>query len=335
MGFLIDMIAVGQGDALLLTLDTPLGEAHFLVDGGPPSAGDLVADFVIEHAGGHLDAMIASHLDIDHVGGLKRVAERCRVDNLYANLPPHVRTLLSTLISQKLDHKKAGKVWDRIEESLNAAADLIDVLGTRRVFPQQLLAGQSFPLNNGNVRLNVLSPTPARLEEAWAEIEEDESTLKKSERTLSEAIAELAGLEAAPETTAENNSSIVLEIVYKGVPYALLTADAGADVLREVTNGNSYRFLKVPHHGSKTGLDETLIAQLSPATAYIPVGPNNYGHPANDILDLLRTHGAATYCSERVNHCRQACPTTGARNICHKHDRAGHPKWTPIPHCTN
>jgi len=77
-----------------------------------------------------------------------------------------------------------------------------------------------------------------------------------------------------------------------------------------VTQGKQYRFLKVPHHGSKTGLDEALIAQVSPTIAFIPVGPNTYGHPANEILDLLRQYGAGTYCSEKVNGCRQACPTT-------------------------
>jgi len=335
MGFLIDMIAVGQGDALLLTLDTPLGETHILIDGGPPSAGDLVADFVIKHAGGHLHAMIATHLDIDHVGGLKRVAERCTVDYLYANLPPHVRNLLLTLIFQKLDKKKAGKLWDRIEESLNAAADLIDVLGARGVFPTPLLAGEFFPLGNGNVRLNILNPTQAKLDEAWAEIEEDEAPLQKAMRMLSEVTAKAMGFEAAPETTAENNSSIVLELVYDGTPYALFTADAGADTLRAVTNNTRYPFLKVPHHGSNTGLDEALIAQLAPAIAFIPVGPNNYGHPANDILDLLRTHGAATYCSERVNHCRQACPVTGSRNICQAHGRPHRATWGPVARCSN
>jgi beta-lactamase superfamily II metal-dependent hydrolase len=335
MGFLIDMIAVGQGDSLLLTLDTPAGELHVLVDGGPPAAGDLLADFVIQNAGGHLHTVIASHLDVDHVGGLERVVDRCTIGHFYMNLPASVQAILITLMFQRLERKKAGKLWDRIEENLSAAAGLVAALGRKGLTPQPLLAGQFFPLANGDLRLNVLNPTPARLQDAWTEMEEEEQPSKTLARMIGEIVAQGAGLEAAPETTAENNSSIVLELVYKGAPYALLTADAGADVLREVTANKRYPLLKVPHHGSNTGLDETLIAQLIPATAFIPVGPNNYGHPSNDILDLLRKYGAATYCSERVNHCRQACAATGARHICHAYDRALRPTWGPVARCSN
>ena len=183
--------------------------------------------------------------------------------------------------------------------------------------------------------LHGLDCTVCPREDAWREIEEEEPPSKTLDRVIGEIIAQGAGLDAAPETTAENNASIVLELVYKGAPYALLTADAGADVLREVTANKRYSLLKVPHHGSNTGLDEALIVQLRPATAFIPVGANNYGHPANDILDLLRKYGAATYCSERVNHCRQACAATGARHICHAYERALRPTWGPVARCSN
>ena len=181
----------------------------------------------------------------------------------------------------------------------------------------------------------MLNPTDARLQEAWAEIEEEETTGNAFARTVSETFAEMMGYEEAPETSAENNSSVVLEVLYQNVPYALLTADAGADVLREVAQGKQYRFLKVPHHGSKTGLDEGLITQLNPTTAFIPVGPNNYGHPANEILDLLRNNGAKTYCSKKVNHCRQACDATGRRDVCQPYDRPSRAGWVTCPACTN
>jgi beta-lactamase superfamily II metal-dependent hydrolase len=35
-------------------------------------------------------------------------------------------------------------------------------------------------------------------------------------------------------------------------------------------------------------LDEVLIDQARPDTAYIPVGDNNYGHPANDYNALQK-----------------------------------------------
>jgi hypothetical protein len=91
----------------------------------------------------------------------------------------------------------------------------------------------------------------------------------------------------------------------------LLTADAGADVLREVTAGRSYPFLKVPHSGSKTSLDEHLVRRLAPCTAYIPVGESGYGNPALEILELLRRSGVQTFCSSKTKDCRRDCRLGG------------------------
>jgi competence protein ComEC len=47
--------------------------------------------------------------------------------------------------------------------------------------------------------------------------------------------------------------------------------------------------LKVPHHGSKNGLSKKLLQLADPTLAVISVGKNNpYGHPAKEVLDLLR-----------------------------------------------
>lgn len=48
--------------------------------------------------------------------------------------------------------------------------------------------------------------------------------------------------------------------------------------------------LKVPHHGSKNGLTESIIKYLRPKIAVISVGKNSYGHPSKLILDLLRKY---------------------------------------------
>lgn len=46
--------------------------------------------------------------------------------------------------------------------------------------------------------------------------------------------------------------------------------------------------LKVPHHGSKNGLTNQLLEDVSPDIAVISVGrKNKFGHPDREILDLL------------------------------------------------
>jgi beta-lactamase superfamily II metal-dependent hydrolase len=76
---------------------------------------------------------------------------------------------------------------------------------------------------------------------------------ESSSEILSRAISKALGLEVAPPTSAQNNSGIVLELAYQNSPYALFTADVGADVLKEITKAKTYQLLKVPHQGNKTG----------------------------------------------------------------------------------
>jgi len=46
--------------------------------------------------------------------------------------------------------------------------------------------------------------------------------------------------------------------------------------------------LKVPHHGSKTGMFDDWLAKIHPQMAVISVGArNSYGHPTQEALDLL------------------------------------------------
>lgn len=46
--------------------------------------------------------------------------------------------------------------------------------------------------------------------------------------------------------------------------------------------------LKIPHHGSRNGLSKSLLEAVSPKEAVISVGKNSYGHPHQEVLELLR-----------------------------------------------
>lgn len=50
--------------------------------------------------------------------------------------------------------------------------------------------------------------------------------------------------------------------------------------------------LKVPHHGSRTGMSQSLMDKLRPKLAVISVGKNSYGHPAAETLSMLADIGS-------------------------------------------
>jgi competence protein ComEC len=77
----------------------------------------------------------------------------------------------------------------------------------------------------------------------------------------------------------------------------LLTGDAGANVEDKIAaEVGKIDVLKVPHHGSKTGMSDYFLNQIKPSLAIISVGANNrYGHPAQTALDLLKNHNIKYY----------------------------------------
>ena len=71
---------VGQGDATLLSLP---GGAHVLVDAGRPGSGTWTVLPHLQRFGiRHLDAVIATHADADHTGGLAEVLRETEVGRL-------------------------------------------------------------------------------------------------------------------------------------------------------------------------------------------------------------------------------------------------------------
>lgn len=75
----------------------------------------------------------------------------------------------------------------------------------------------------------------------------------------------------------------------------LFTGDADAPVeLAQISTGllRQVEVLKVPHHGSKTGMTGDWLSLSKPQLSVISVGKNNrYGHPAQKALEMLQDVG--------------------------------------------
>ena len=80
--FEIYFLDVGQGDAAYILCD---GKA-MLIDGGPSSESDLIYSFLKSHGVTHLDYIVATHPDADHVGGLAGALNYATVGTAYCTV---------------------------------------------------------------------------------------------------------------------------------------------------------------------------------------------------------------------------------------------------------
>lgn len=92
------------------------------------------------------------------------------------------------------------------------------------------------------------------------------------------------------------NGFSVIELLSYGNFKALLTGDGGVLVEDKIANTlGKIDVLKVPHHGSKTGMSDYFLSEISPKLAIISVGAKNrYGHPSKIALDLLTKYNIKT-----------------------------------------
>lgn len=88
-----------------------------------------------------------------------------------------------------------------------------------------------------------------------------------------------------------NEYSLVFALRY-GDFDALFTGDA---TLRDTITSQalgSIEVLKVPHHGSKTGMNQAFVDWVKPKLSIISVGKNSYGHPTREVLDMIQSVGS-------------------------------------------
>ncbi len=95
-----------------------------------------------------------------------------------------------------------------------------------------------------------------------------------------------------------NEFSIVAALHYKNFD-CLFTGDTQEPEEHLLTQEgllSDIEYLKVPHHGSKSGLTKELLDATTPEIAVVSDGKNNrYGHPHKETLDLLQNAHVQTH----------------------------------------
>ena len=303
-------IDVGQGDSILIK--TP-DFRHILIDGGFPRAkqpsGKSAADFVdwkfVKDYGLDtvaLDALIASHNDQDHYGGLADLLDLTQADDLDAD---HVTV-------EAAYH--AGLSWwktttdARTLGSFQKASGhdyLVDLLGDRVSAQAALANGASYRLQGAwgdfiqallDARTQDGTPTPLeRLSHATHQVPGfagGDVTIKVL-APVEHDVEGRPGLRSLGSKTSGQNTnghSVMLRVDY-GRTRTLLTGDlnkAAQQLLLEAYEGERLEFAadiaKACHHGSDD-VSMTFLQAISPSATIISSGDaEGHDHPRPQIV---------------------------------------------------
>jgi competence protein ComEC len=266
----LSVLDVGQGDAIVIEL--PDGRV-VLVDTGPGGARRLdtgeriVAPFLWNRGVRRLAAVIVTHDDADHAGGLPSILRLFRVDELWTSaevLP--------------------GRRWfGNVPVTVLAPVRPVAGPGGSQPAARAALPGQSKASQPpGQAR-----PDPHRAQNS-------ERTRSASGRGLTPEKARTDRTRAADR----NNRSIVIRIDH-GLLSFLLAADIETEAesfLRAAQAPLRTTVLKVAHHGGRRSTGAAFLAESRPTFAVISVGSRNrFGHPAPETLARLREVGARIY----------------------------------------
>lgn len=105
-------------------------------------------------------------------------------------------------------------------------------------------------------------------------------------------------------TDAESNGYSIVSLVSFGKFKGLFTGDMTPEISDELAGESvldGLEYIKISHHGSKNGTTENLLKAFMPKLAVISVGKNNiYGHPAPEILELLKKYNVITMRTDEV-----------------------------------
>ena len=294
--FEVDFIPVGQagrhGDAITIRFTRPdNGEiVQLVVDAGFADNADAIVKHIDRWWDNRdIDALILTHPDSDHIGGMETLIGELNVESFWVH-----------------------RIGDRGGASL-PAAEAVDELIKLAESKGALVEEPFAPAHAFGGALQILGPTEEWYRElVRQQVEEEEGGWRARGRSLVRAARRfLASLpierwfDDGGGTNPRNNSSLVF-LLTVDASRMLFPADAGVPALDRawdqlLTSGelaNPPDFVQIPHHGSRRNGSSDLfdrmlgpIGQPQTKFAYVNVAPEAVKHPSPRIANGFMRRG--------------------------------------------
>ena len=329
--FEIDFLNVESkksGDAIPLQYSTDGITRIHVIDGGFQDTGNKVVEQIKQYYNNpyKIDAVIVSHPDGDHAGGLRTVLEDFEVSTLWMLRP---WLYANELIDRFSRFSNVDNLVRRLKDIYPNIAALEKIASAKGIPIYAPFQGAQIG------EFTVLAPTKQRyLDLVVASEKTPEATkeliehfLKREQNLFQRAalhavlfIRSLWGEEifSYEETSSENEMSIV-QYAYLCEKRILLTADAGRGALTEAANFAhkvlpGIDFFQVPHHGSRrnvsTEILDLLLGKRLPRkleegyekfTAIISASKEDKDHPRKAVVRACIHRGAKVISNEDLD----------------------------------
>lgn len=314
----IDFLAVEtakSGDAITVRYSINGTTTVHVVDGGFLDTGDKLVEHLKTHyQTTHVDHVVLTHTDQDHVNGLRKVLEQCTVGCLWMNRP---WLYADELIHRFETYNSVDALRRRLRSVYEAAANLEEQAIEKGIPIRTPLQGTTIG------SFTVMAPSKARYLDLIVESEKtptavDEgravglgSLFTKAMKTAANLVKAAWAHEYFPvEGTSSENEMSVVQYANICDRRILLTGDTGRDGLTEAAAYAPYVGLQlpgiwmfqVPHHGGRHNvntevLDAWLGARLSSAAtttsfnALCSSAKADEHHPKNSVIRAIHHRG--------------------------------------------
>lgn len=277
------VLDVGQGQAVLLEL--PQGQ-RILIDGGNASPRFDMGKAVLmprlcANRWPQLSALVASHPDIDHLGGLLWLGQNFAIDQVWHNgdMPQQEQALAWAAVLQS--HPSRCLVAGQ-RLVLDAERDIVlEVLHPQATMPEA--TAQPIQVQN--------NAAPAQAQKLIHTDRQEPAQAVHKPAPAAKQAKESTGNTAARAANNDNERSLVLRLTWQGKGLVLLTGDIEKRSMRQLASSAvplHATVLLAPHHGSRSSLSKPFYAAVQPSVVLASCGKNNrFGYPAPALLHFL------------------------------------------------
>lgn len=316
-GLEVDMLSVGDADCILATHWDAASNSwgNVLIDGGNKSDVHTLRGFLQSNGINRINAVVCTHPHDDHSGGLLELLKdkSVAIDSAYMHIPQwHVDP---GEVEKTLGRVAGSAEADSIRKSLATVRELFAAFTARGLTPIEPFAGVQIGF------LTVVGPSLQYYEEVIRDFTDADAIKLVDARNglhkLWSALHERASEELEtdlpedPQTTPENNSSVILLAVQNASKY-LFTSDAGVPALQKASeqyNLSGCYWMQIPHHGSRRNINPALIKLFSPARAWASAAGTKK-HPRRAVVNAFKENGAVV-CSTHYPKPTNMWITTG------------------------